>query len=623
MRRPRPPSSAPSAGARALFGSGLEHQQDGDLAGAIACYARALELDPDLVPARLNLGVALLAQGSADAAADSLSAIVAVHPRHARAWYNLGNAERARGRHDRAAQAYERAAALDPGQALAHNNLGALRLEGGDAAGALAAFERAIAADPTLAAAQRNRGLALAALGRDEEAMAALGRAIALDPDFAAAHADLAERLKACNRVGEAIARYRRALELTPDSVPAIARLAALLEETGELDAAETLAARGLTLAPADASLQLTAARCERRRGRLEQAAARLERLSSAAPDAEIEGAALKELGQVLDRLGDAARAFECFTKGNRRMAEAARAAGHDPAHFVAACRTLVAPFTSGRWPPAPRAGDDPEDGPPAPVFLVGFPRSGTTLLAQLLAGHPRVALLDETPVAAELAARVTADPDRYPHGLASLDTAASGALASEYHALAARYVAPAADSRLVDKLPLNLLRVPFLWRVFPRARFVLSVRHPLDVCLSCYMQNFRLSSAMASFLDLERTAALYVEALDLWLECERRLPLASRVVRYEDLIADTAGEMRGLLDFLELDWRPSVLEHVRTARARGRINTPSYHQVSEPVYRHAAYRWRRYARPLAPLEQRLRPFVERFGYEDEPCSGR
>jgi hypothetical protein len=166
-----------------------------------------------------------------------------------------------------------------------------------------------------------------------------------------------------------------------------------------------------------------------------------------------------------------------------------------------------------------------------------------------------------------------------------------------------------------VDKLPLNTIWAHLIWRVFPEARFILAIRHPLDVCLGCFMQHFAINSAMSSFLSLENTAAAYAAVMGLWRDLAGALPLKVHTVRYEDVVDDLAGQAAALLAFLNLPWDPAVLDHAGTARAKPIINTPSYHQVARPIYRDAAFRWRRYRPHLAGIADTVQPFVAMFGY--------
>jgi hypothetical protein len=173
-----------------------------------------------------------------------------------------------------------------------------------------------------------------------------------------------------------------------------------------------------------------------------------------------------------------------------------------------------------------------------------------------------------------------------------------------------------AARGRLVvDKLPLNILGAPLIHRLFPDARLIFAERHPCDVVLSCFMQNFELNPAMANFLDLGDAARLYDLVLSFWRRSRQILPLEVHTVRYEALVESKEDAMRPLLQFLGLAWDDEVVEHQRTAAKRGAISTPSYAQVAQPIYRRASGRWLRYRTEMEDVLPILAPWAEWLGY--------
>lgn len=168
-----------------------------------------------------------------------------------------------------------------------------------------------------------------------------------------------------------------------------------------------------------------------------------------------------------------------------------------------------------------------------------------------------------------------------------------------------------------IDKFPLNLVHLPLLARIFPDARYILALRHPADAVLSGFMQNFNPNSAMANFCTLEDAAQFYDRVMGLWRRCAEMLPIAYHAVKYEDMVEDFDGEVKRLLDFLGLPWEEGVRHFHDTSRKGKVINTPSYHQVAEPIYRRAKERWRRYEPHLRPVAPILAPWVAYFGYAD------
>ena len=176
--------------------------------------------------------------------------------------------------------------------------------------------------------------------------------------------------------------------------------------------------------------------------------------------------------------------------------------------------------------------------------------------------------------------------------------------------------LAPDALGRLiVDKEPLGLISTPLLHRVFPDARYVFAERHPCDVVLSCFTISTRFNLRIGHFFDLASIARLYDRVLTFWERCREVLPLTVHVVRYERLVEDPQSELRGLADFAGLAWDPEHMDHRLNAAARPFIASPSYAQVSEPIYTRARGRWLRYRRQMEPVLPILAPWIEKMGY--------
>jgi hypothetical protein len=241
---------------------------------------------------------------------------------------------------------------------------------------------------------------------------------------------------------------------------------------------------------------------------------------------------------------------------------------------------------------------------------VIGFPRSGTTLLDTFLAAHPGLCVAEEKPLLQAVADRL-GDHER----LALLDEAELAALRETYFAAAAEHVADRGDRLLVDKYPLGAIDIALIHRLFPTAPIVFAERHPCDVVLSCFATRFQPTATLVSFLILEDSARLYDRVMALWAKARAAMPLTVHTVRYEALVADPAREMKGLVAFLGLDWDDQVADHQRPAAERAFVNTASYAQVVEPVYDRSIGRWKRYETHLAPVVPLLEPWAKTMGY--------
>ena len=605
----------------------------GALDEGVRWFERALAANPADAGSRLNLVKALIALGRVDEALQASESPSGGD--HVELGRLRGHLLQHAGRNDEAAAAYDRVLSRSPGDWEIWNNLGNTRRALGDLDGAIAALERAAALRADVPPILMNLASALIESGRPEEALVACRCALAASPGEPAvaletgrllrhlgrfeeavetlrpltgspeAELEQARALTALHRLDEAEQAYRSALRARPDAADAWLELGIVLERAGRGGELLALLDQAGHAGIAEESLGYLRALLMEREGRTAEALAWVRRAPLGAEAVRT----LRLTARLADRTEDAAAAFEAASQANRLEADqnpamAQRAAGYRGR--VDRFAGIVTPQYYGRWapPPATLAGR-------APIFLVGFPRSGTTLLDTMLMGHPRLHVLEEVPLLDRVMAEV-GELER----LAELDADEVARLRALYFS-ALDEIAPAPeDATIVDKLPLNILAAPLIHRLFPDARFLLALRHPCDVALSCFMQGFELNDAMANFLDLGDTAALYDRVMGFWQSCRQIFPLRICELRYEALVADPEGALRSLLACLDLDWDARVLDHRRTAAGRGVVSTPSYNQVTRRVYGEASGRWQRYREQLAPVLPVLLPWAERLGYE-------
>jgi len=250
-----------------------------------------------------------------------------------------------------------------------------------------------------------------------------------------------------------------------------------------------------------------------------------------------------------------------------------------------------------------------------SPIFIVGFPRSGTTLLEQMLDAHPGLQSMDENPFFNRLADTLKRHDSRILGSLDVLRQFDVDELRKQYLLMVSEKIERRWDAQLVDKNPLNMLWLPFIHRLYPNAKYILAIRHPCDVLLSCYMQNFRASILLTASATLERLAHAYVGVMQVWLKHVDVFQPRVFVSRYEDVVADTAAQTKRLAEFLELDDPSPMLQFDRHARDKGFIGTPSYSQVIEPVNTKGLNRWVKYRPYFEKALPILDPMLKHWGY--------
>jgi tetratricopeptide (TPR) repeat protein len=615
--------------------------RQGELARGIGHLRRAVDLAPGEPMAKIELARALLANGDnaeAEAVASPLASLASPAGREmqrvrAHATLREGRAEEARG-------LFEALAGADGNDFESWDGLGLARLALGDAKGAIVALTRATGLRPTAIGYWINLARAHGAAHDPDAAVAAARKAVALAPDdgstqlalgralaaqgekpaaltcLAAAKArvtgpemltEIADLEFTCNAFDASEADYRAALAARPELRQAWLGLGKLVERTNRtaelfdlLDQAEQAG-----VSPEDTAL--LRARALRSDGRLEEALASAFR----SPEAIDTAARAQLIGEIADRLGDADGAFVAFSEANEALAAAWEGSAERAAEYrdtFQRLTDLVTPEWYARWPaphpPGPRR---------APLFIFGFPRSGTTLIDTMLSGHPDAVVLEEEPPIDAVAKKLGAFEQLPGMPAADVDRL------RDFYLAEVDKVAPDAGGRLiVDKHPLALGSTPLLHRLMPEARYIFVERHPCDVVLSCFITSAQMDANIANFFDFTGTALLYDRVLTFWERCRAVLPLQVHVVRYERLIADPETELRALAEFAGLEWTPQLLAHQSNASARAYIGSPSYAQVAEPIYTRARGRWLRYRRHMAPVLPILAPWAERMGYSLE-----
>lgn len=458
-------------------------------------------------------------------------------------------------------------------------------------------------------------GAIYAAQEEFHEASQIYRRAIEVHPGVADTHYYLANSLSSLGLREEAISQYRQAIALRPTLDDAHSGLCRELERANQLDQLRSALEFAALHCPDDLpSLQLRRAELMVRGGALDEVRRLLEKIDVSRADAETLEARAYLLADVCDRLDDSSRAFQYAEEANercRRTLAAQQTRGQDyldQIHAIGECLLDIRDAA-----PAKALEVEPR---PAPVFLVGFPRSGTTLLDNLLRGHSSVVVVEEKPMVSVMEHFVNQLPQGYPQALATLDSEQLQNLRAQYFEELDKHLGVGDSTRLVvDKLPLNLVHAAMLYRVFPGAKFIFAKRHPCDAVLSGFMRAFALNEGMVHLLDLTDAAHLYCEAMTLWHATNESLPLQVHEVAYEALVHDAEPELRALLEFLELDWEQQILQQDATALSRSDMATPSYRQVSEPIHQRAAWRWQRYRAELSPVLTSLLPLAKRLGY--------
>ena len=490
------------------------------------------------------------------------------------------------------------------------------REEAGDYAGAHRLLQRALALAPGDMLVLGAIGAVLRKEHRFEEALAVLDRVVAAAPAHEAAWLERGYTLEALRSEAAATESYRRALALDPNLAPALGKLADIAARKGEAEAGRGYAVRALAIDPFQPSANFAMAAMEIEAKDPARASARLEALLASAPKGDDRTRTLTLLGDALDRQGRTAEAFEAWRQAQanfRSVYAPVLAPGPNRPSHRAFIETIAAQVE--RTPPLAKAAPAaPIAGAAAThVFLIGYPRSGTTLVENILASAPGVVALEERDTLADTEEVLVAN-DGTMADLDALDAAELTTFREKYWERVRLWGGDVAGQVFVDMNPLNGIKLPLIARLFPEARILVMRRDPRDVLLSCFRINFVPSPAAFAFSDLEEAARHYDALMRLTELCRARLPLAFHEVRYDRLVADFETTVRALAQFAGLAWTDEFHAFDRTAKARG-VRTASATQVRRGLY-DGGGNWRRYREELAPVLPILAPWVERFGFQ-------
>lgn len=619
----------------------------GDWEGARRAYGRVLKSMPKDWRGFYQAGLLEAGGGHYDLAEKAFSRAQSLSPDNAQIGANLAQIYLLTDRPAVAAELLEAAAVKAPKSADVRRQLGMAYQELNDLARADAAFRQAMELGASDRGLLNNRAVILQALGRPMEAVELLemvcregdegfeafnnlgnlyrtvgrtqkaaelfAKALTLAPLNFHIHRNLALLKRETGDFQAGMAAARRAAISEPSSMDGLLILSEMIEHRADLATAKRLLPWSLVGAPDNADAATLLARVHRRGGNAETALQYLEQGLSNVGDRPGRYKLLFERAQAEQSLGRHDKAFAALIAANQNQISMMPPGRVDPERAFERVKVLKDLMDRACWPDINAAVEPGR----TPVFLVGFPRSGTTLLDQVLDSHPSVVVLEERPLVAAMISRLKSAGYAYPNDLPTLDNTILDELRAGYFLERDAYINVPKGHVFVDKMPLNIVHAALILRVFPEAKFLLALRDPCDVCLSCFMQPFELNDWMAVFTDIDATARLYDAVFDLWFQTAEKLTADHHVVRYEDLISDLRATASAAIRFMGLEWDDRMAAFHQHAKDRGHLSTPSHSQVTQPVYRHAIQRWKKYGAAMDTVARTLKTRRSSLGYRD------
>jgi len=603
-----------SSKCESLIQEAHHYHQQGEIEKAEAVCRKVQRIQPLNFNALQILGAIALKRHNYQQAIKFLAAAYDIHRDIPGLNVNLGIAYKHDHQFEQAKICFERAVSLDKNFGSAYYYLAIMQIDEKSLLSGYALLRESERCQPGHVPTLELLARILQQLGRFDEAVNYYLRILKSGVRSAELYFALGLAYQSNKSYQDAVNAYSMAIDLNPERIDIQAKLADVLESVNRVEEARAHAESILAIEPTQPIANLVISRIERHAGNLSVARDQLQLLPLHTPPTDSDAAILTELGMIRDRLGEYESAYDAFTQANNIMASLPEAQIGDPMQalrLVASCRNWLDSYSDIQ----PLITDNL----PSPVFLVGFPRSGTTLTEQILAAHVNVATSDELPALHNMAITLgekLGGMQEYPACLDSLTTEDIHQLRELYWTqVIAVHGESIIEKLFIDKNPLNIIHLGFISRIFPESKVIVVLRDPRDVCLSCFMQLFHLNESMMQFLSMKKTVDYYAATMNLWLAYREKLSLPWMELRYEDIVVDSAEATRTLKDFLGLV-ESGTQEAFYKQAAQRPISTPSYHDVSTPVYSRAKGRWRHYADQMEPVLSTLAPYVEIFGYD-------
>ncbi len=555
---------------------------------AVTRYEQALAIQPNFAMAHNNLGIVLQELGRTEDAMARYEQALAIKPDYAEAQNNLGNALQKLEQREDAIAHYEQALAIQPDYAEAHNNLGNALQELGRQEDAIIRYAQALAFKPDYAEAHSNLGNALKELGRPEDAITHYKQALAIKPGFAMAHYNLGIALDELGRPEEAVTRYEKALAIKPDFAEAHNNLGNALDELGRQEDAITHYEQALAIKPdyAEAHRHITNIKPKQEQVSI------IEKLLKRSSLSEIDAMHYHfALGKIYNDVETFNKAFEHYNKANTHKRKAIM---YDSQNYSAYVDRLIEAYSKGYFQEITACGSDSE----LPVFIVGMPRSGTTLVEQIVSSHPQVYGAGELASFGHIEDAIAKQfkaSNPYPECMPLCNESMTLKFSKKHLEKLENYSHDA--KRTTDKMPGNFIRIGLIKTLFPKARIIHCQRNALDTCTSNFLNYFVVGHEYS--FDLNELGRYYLDYERLMAHWGSLFPSEIFGVQYEELVTNQEKISRQLIEYIGLEWDDRCLDFHKNKRA---VRTSSSVQVRRPIYTHSINRWKHYEEHLAPL---------------------
>ena len=560
----------------------------------------------------LDLGIRYIQRKEFNEAIKIYEKILTEHPNNFDANLNLGTIFAQSNNLKKATELWAKAIKINPKIPDAHNNLASIYMRLGEYDKASKHIKEAIRINPKFSLAYNNLGMLKTNTGFLEEGKSNFLKAIELDPKNIMAFYNLANLYQKLNDIENSENFYIKAIGINPMFFEAYNNLMNMYERIGENTKLKDIINKSEKYFIDNSSIKLFKGKLLLKLKEYKDAINNLESIQFDLINKTKEISRCTTLAKCYDQIGDYKKAYKFFNLAN----ESNFIINKDKIDKEKAINIIKERINFFENPiikewPIPNSNKMKKN----PIFLIGFPRSGTTLLDTVLRSHPSIDVIEEKPTIDIFIKKLKEKTFSNLNNLKFLEDNLLDEMRNVYYESLSKYVKKDDKKICIDKMPLNIIHVGEIVRIFPKAKFILAIRHPCDTVLSCFMQSFVLNDSMANFLNLEDSSNMYNLTMTLWEKYLNVLKINYHTIKYEDVVSNFEVSIKKLLEFLELPWSENVTKFYETAEKRGIISTPSYDQVNKPLYSKSINRWKNYESQFSNILPILKPWIERYGY--------
>tara|TARA_B100000959_G_scaffold273355_1_gene323782 strand:+ start:7 stop:1467 length:1461 start_codon:yes stop_codon:yes gene_type:complete len=474
-------------------------------------------------------------------------------------------------------------------------------------------FETVVKINPNYSDAYNNLGMTLISLSENDDAKKNLEKSIEINKKNFQAYLNLGLLYRNSEKIELAEELIIKSIEINPKFLPGHINLMQLYEKLNEdekLNESINNAEINFKNSPI---VKLYKGKFLYKKEKFPETINNLENINFKSSYLILEETRCSILAKSYDQLNKNEDAFQYFKKSNEMNFKIYEGKNNKNnfLNLISKRKKFFNNLLIKKWPTTKR-GNKKKD----PVFLIGFPRSGTTLLDTILRSHSSIKVMEELPILENIIIKLNKNTNGDFNKLRNINENLLSELRDCYYENRTKIIKEDDNNKIyIDKMPLNIIYVGEILRIFPNAKFILTLRHPCDCVLSSFMQSFKLNDAMANFLDLEDSANLYNNVMELWTKYLKSFSINYCSVKYENIVFNFEKTISSILEFLDLPWSDNVFDFQKTAKNRGLIHTPSYNQVVKPIYNKSVGRWKYYEKNMSDIVPILNPWIKKFNY--------